>query len=136
MLLSAKQIANRFRQRVKSAIEGRRTTVYNISDTSEELTVNWLTIENETGEDRIKWNDVVSVYVFKRDLFAVDCICILFELSDGTSVEINEEMQGWGNLVDKLPQRLPDCKNFADWFETVAFPAFEINVNQIYQRKN
>lgn len=82
----------------------------------------------------IAWQDVVRIEVFKRDLYVVDLICVSLLLRDNKSVEINEEMEGWDSVVDKLPEYLPGCQKFEEWFQMVAFPAFKTNSTVIYQR--
>jgi len=80
------------------------------------------------------WKDVQRVVVFKRDHFTVDCICICFELPEGRCCEFNEEMTGYKELIEKLPEYLPGCRHPENWFSEVAFPAFATNVTEIYQR--
>lgn len=80
------------------------------------------------------WDDAISIKAFKRDIWAVDLICLVIELSNGGGIEVNEEMGGWDSLVQKLPEYLPGCKTFGEWFETVAFPAFHPNLTSIFER--
>jgi hypothetical protein len=82
----------------------------------------------------MSWSDVCRVTAFKRDLFAVDCICLHFGGDDGTGVELNEEMAGWNRLMGALPALLPGCKPHSEWFFAVAFPAFAANPTEIYSR--
>ena len=98
------------------------------------MKVSWLSVENDTGEIVIAWQEVVRIEVFKRDLYVVDLICLSLFLSDNKSVEIDEEMEGWDSVVDKLPEYLPGCQKFAEWFQVVAIPAFKTNDTVIYQR--
>ena len=98
------------------------------------MKVSWLTPENEIGERAIEWQAVVSIFAFKRDLFAVDLICLCVNMNDDTAVEVAEDMKGWEALAMKLPEYLPGCKKFEQWFEAVAIPAFKPNVTEIYQR--
>lgn len=97
------------------------------------MTLSWLGVENDRGEIVIAWRDVVRVEAFKRDLYAVDLICLTVLLRNSKAVEINEEMEGWETLVDKLPEYLPGCQKFEKWFQVVAFPAFKPNNTTIYQ---
>ena len=134
MLGALGRYLNRVRQRSKSYLEGGRNTVYEISHDENQMNVSWLTMENEKDSSSLAWNKVVSVKAFKRDLFAVDQICLEFELKDGGALEIHEEMQGWKSLVSKLPDYLPGCKSIEEWFQAVAFPAFELNLTTIFER--
>jgi len=80
------------------------------------------------------WSGICLVTAFKRDLFAVDCICLHLAGADGTGVELDEEMAGWNRLMDALPTQLPGCKPHSEWSSAVAFPAFAANPTQIYLR--
>ena len=98
------------------------------------MTVSSLTIENESRQTVFHWRDVIRVEAFKRDLWAVDQICLAFIQTGDTEVEINEEMDGWNSLVEQLPDYLPGCQKFEEWFQPVAIPAFELNLRVIYER--
>jgi hypothetical protein len=80
------------------------------------------------------WSNIRLVTAFKRDLFAVDCICLHLDGTDGIGVELDEEMAGWTRLIDALPMKLPGCKPRSEWFSAVAFPAFAPNPTEIYSR--
>jgi hypothetical protein len=82
----------------------------------------------------VSWPEVIRATVFKRDLFSVDCLCLCFGRVDGTALEIDEEMAGWNSLMEALPQYLPGCKPFSEWFLPVAFPAFAANPTEIFLR--
>lgn len=83
-----------------------------------------------------RWVDVRRATAFKRDLLAVDCICVSFNLADDVELEVDEDMAGWKRLVEVLPEHLPGCKPFSDWYPTVAFPPFATNALEIYVRTN
>jgi hypothetical protein len=89
MLTGLKSYFNRVYQRSKSLREGRRRTVYTIRHDSDAMNVTWLTIENESGKTMLHWRDVIRVEAFKRDLYAVDLICLAFIVDENTEVEIN-----------------------------------------------
>jgi hypothetical protein len=84
----------------------------------------------------IAWSEVVCVVAFKRDLFVVDCICLAFAMADGTTTEVNEEMEGWEALTDALPKYLPGSKDWSECFSQVAFPAFATNETVVFERKS
>ena len=98
------------------------------------MSVSWLTIENEKGSRLLRWDETISIKAFKRDLYTVDRICLVIGLRDGSGIEVDEEMSGWDSLVQKLPEYLPGCKSFGEWFEVVAFPAFQLNMTSIFDR--
>jgi hypothetical protein len=96
------------------------------------MRLSWLGLKYDRGEIVIAWRDAVRIEVFKRDLYSVDLICLTIFLKDSKAVEINEEMEGWNSLVEKLPEYLTGCQKFEEWFQVVAFPAFKSNNTVIY----
>ena len=80
------------------------------------------------------WNDVTQVVAFKRDCYAVDSMRILFQLRTGQHHEVYEDMEGFTELMEKLPAYLPGALRMEEWFSAVAFPAFEPCQTQIYPR--
>lgn len=133
MLDALKTYLNRARARRRSYREGRRGTVYKIAHDERHMSISWLTMENERGVTSLTWDEAISIKAFKRDLWAVDLICLEIELRGGNRIEVNEEMDGWDSLVQKLPEYLPGCTAFADWFEIVALPAFKLNLTSIFE---
>jgi hypothetical protein len=84
--------------------------------------------------DSIKWDDIGSAEVFKRDCFAYDLVCLQLHTSDGRTVEFDEEDPDWMELMTALPICLPGCKPWGDWFTDVAFPAFETKLQRVFER--
>lgn len=87
-------------------------------------------------EEKIEWQNVKEIYVYKQDAYIVDRITMAFRMEDEKAFEINEQMAGWQLLIDNLPKIFPDPKSFHEWFMEVAFPAFEFNLIKIYQQEN
>jgi hypothetical protein len=135
MLEGFRSYLHRVAEKQKSYRQGRRRTVYKIFHNANAMKVSWLGVENDRGEIVIAWKDTVRVEAFKRDLYAVDLICLLVLLKDNKAIEINEEMEGFESLAGKLPEYLPGCQEFEEWFQVVAFPAFKENNTVIYQRE-
>jgi hypothetical protein len=81
----------------------------------------------------LRWAEVTRAVAFKRDQYVVDRICLAFELSHST-LEVNEDMLGWEQLVNELPDRLAGARAYDDWFGKVAFPAFEANETIVFER--
>jgi hypothetical protein len=48
----------------------------------------------------------------------------MFKTKGDQTLELNEQMEGWQDTILNLPNYLPNCKSFDDWFMQVAFPAF------------
>jgi hypothetical protein len=70
-----------------------------------------------------EWSAIDRVEAFKRDLFAVDLICLELR-THGEWFEVNEEMAGWDELVAELPQRLPGALAPEKLYAAVMKPAF------------
>jgi hypothetical protein len=134
VLAAVKSYFHRVYQRYKSQREGRTRIVHRITHDSNAMTISSLTIENETRQTVLRWRDVIRVDVFKRDLYVVDQICLALVDNETSEVEINEEMDGWLSLVQQLPEYLPGCQTFGEWYQPVAIPAFEQNLKVIYER--
>jgi len=71
------------------------------------------------------WKSVKSVTAYKRDMFSTDLVCMAFELSDGTYIEVDEQMRGWLELCNALPVYLPSAPPWGKWFMNITVPAFE-----------
>ena len=134
MLEACRSGFERAAERQKSCRQGRRRTVYKIFHNANAMTLSWIGFGNDKGELVIAWRDVLNIDAFKRDLYTVDLICLSVRLRDNKALEISEEMEGWESLVKKLPEYLPGCKRFEEWFQVVALPAFKPNRTAIYQR--
>jgi len=88
---------------------------------------------SSVGATSLRWNDVKTVLAYKRDLYATDLICLGFTSPDGT-IEGDEEMQGWSQLLEKLPSLLPGTPPMSDWWERVAKPPFASCVTKLFER--
>ncbi|MGA3045855.1 MAG: hypothetical protein ABSD67_04490 [Terracidiphilus sp.] len=82
----------------------------------------------------IPWTKIEIVAAFKRDLYAVDLICIAFETADFV-YEINEEMVCWAAFVGEIATHLPGCLKAEDWYQAVTLPAFKTNWTVLYSRE-
>jgi hypothetical protein len=108
---------------------------YAISFDSEGFTVKNLRSQKQEHVVRT-WAGICLVTVFKRDLSAVDCICLHLGSADGTGIELDEEMAGWHGLLDALPTFLPGCKPRLEWYVSVVLPPFDSNMTEIYRRED
>jgi hypothetical protein len=82
---------------------------------------------------RAKWTEVLKVTAFKRDCFAYDCVCIVFEAA-GMQLEVDEEMDGWEAMIAALPNYLPGIRTSEQWWNEVVHPAFATNVTHLFLR--
>jgi len=127
-----KAYSDRVAERVNAFRARRQRTVFTIFHNVNALKLSWRGPSHDNGEIVVAWKDTLRIEVFKRDMWAADLICLSFITKENKAVEVNEEMDGWDSLVDKLPEYFPGCRTFEDWFQTVAFPAFKTNLTVIY----
>lgn len=80
----------------------------------------------------LKWDEIEQVHAFKRDLWTVDQICLSFKTAGAKCFEINEEMAGYYDLLENLPNHLPNFN--MEWILDVAFPAFETKHRIIWKK--
>lgn len=71
-----------------------------------------------------------GVTAYKRDLYTVDMLCLLIQ-AVSTTVEINEEMDGYEAVVARLEARA-DLQ--PEWRLGVLFPPFEANHTILFER--
>ena len=134
MLQLVKSYFDRLAERLRAPQTYRRSTVFKILHNPNALTLSWFGSYKDRGEMVVAWKDTIRVEAFKRDLYVVDLICLKLVLRNNKAVEIDEEMEGWDSVVNKLPEYLPGCQSFGQWFTVVAFPAFKPNTTVIYRR--
>jgi len=84
----------------------------------------------------VQWDSVLDATAFKRDLIATDRVCIQFQLSDNSYVEVHEEMRGWIEFCELMPDHLLGAPAMADWFMAITTPAFELNPTCLFRRNN
>jgi hypothetical protein len=112
-----------------------------ITVTDEGLTVNnesfRLIFLNDVsaGTVRFAWSDVSAVFVFKRDLWVRDLVCMVFELKNSENVEIDWETEGWKEVLTNLPSVLPGIMDSRKWCGKVLVPDFAMSLMQIYPVK-
>lgn len=93
----------------------------------------WINGELE-NDQLIPWTNIEKVAAFKRDLYAVDLICIAFETAEFV-YEINEEMVSWPAFVKEIATHLPGCLKAEEWYQSVMLPAFKTNWTVLYSRE-
>ena len=81
--------------------------------------------DSKSGVTEIPWGAVTRLTAFKRDIYTVDLICLALsydQMGREVYLEVSEEMVGFKNLIEGLPDRFSLRDN--DWWIKVAFPAF------------
>lgn len=113
----------------------RRSSVVNFTVEANDT---YLQIRGGKSIETVFWRDVQTVHAFKRDVLVYDLICLLItlrgSLNELVATELNEEMDGYKDVVASFPQHLIGCVPVESWFSAVAFPPFERNMTKIYDR--
>ena len=80
----------------------------------------------------IRWADIRAVRSFKVDCFAWDLICVAAESrAEGGGFLVDEEHPQFDELVGAFEARLAGFDG--EWFQKVAFPAFETCETVLYR---
>ena len=77
------------------------------------------------GARAVRWSEVVRIRTYKIDLVDIDCVCVHFELREGSPVEVTEESNGFNDFVDELGVQFPSIDS--GWYATVLSQAFTRN---------
>ncbi|MDP0490056.1 MAG: hypothetical protein Q7Q71_03260 [Verrucomicrobiota bacterium JB023] len=80
------------------------------------------------------WSEVLEAIAYKQDLMTMDCVCIQFRSREGTMITVDEEMKGWGKLIDSLPDFLPGALPIEKWYRSLTAEAFELAPTILYRR--
>jgi hypothetical protein len=83
---------------------------------------------------KVEWKKISRIVAFKRDLFTYDCVCVLFETLDGKGIEIDEQMDGFTQLMEEAPKYCVGCKTFHEWYMNITTPAFATNLTELYKQ--
>lgn len=82
----------------------------------------------------INWTEVLCLFGYKVDLFAVDEIRLDVFCENNIAFTLSEETPGWYVFLDKIVENLPQSK--PNWAIEIAFPAFETNLTLIFEKYN
>jgi hypothetical protein len=76
-----------------------------------------------------RWSEVCKINAYKRDLLTYDMICLLFELADGTGIEVGDNTQGFTDVTTSMEVTLGIS---AHWYLDISTPAFTTNGRVLY----
>ena len=87
------------------------------------------------GPDTVtwRWDDVSRVVAFKRDALTSDLLCLAIERGDQL-IELNEDMGGWNELLDRLSSYLPGALSGQEILGAIVQPPFSANPTTVYDR--
>lgn len=88
-----------------------------------------------TGERyAVRWDEVNRIEAYKRDLLAVDLICMdLWLPGRGEWCLLHEEAPGWEAWTEALAAAIP--LEVPDWYARIVKPAFAENRTVVYERR-
>ena len=90
-------------------------------------------LENDKESINIRWEEIVEIVAFKRDLLTVDLVCFNFRAirkGENIWILIHEEMKGFDVLTNELQRRLSEFDS--DWRDKVIKPAFASSCTTLY----
>ena len=91
--------------------------------------------ELRAGNDllcHVAWSDVARITADKVDRLTWDMVCLEIQSSAGVVCTVDEETEGFWDLVGDLKRALPTSEQ--DWEHAVIPPAFAENRRVIYLR--
>ena len=87
-------------------------------------------------QELLRWDEVDAAFAYKQDCYAFDMICIaLCDAKGQARVNVSEKDAGYQLLIHELPKHVIGFPLPEEWFQRVAFPAFEMNWTQLYRRQ-
>lgn len=93
-----------------------------------------LPVADAEGErSSVIWSEVSRIETYKRDLWATDLICLNIVVRS-EEIEVNEEMGGWGSLIQSLDGSGLDVVPDGEWYCRVLQPPFATNHEVIFPR--
>ena len=95
---------------------------------------NGFEIKIENTVKNLKWNEIKTLIAYKKDLFAVDIICLDIILENETFLKINEETKGWFKFLEHSKEKLEIKDKTSEM--NIAVTAFEPNTTIIFDREN
>jgi hypothetical protein len=95
---------------------------------------NGFVIKIEKTEKNVEWTEIKTLIAYKKDLFAVDIICLDIILENETLFKINEETKGWFKFLEHSKVKLEITDK--TWEMNIAVPAFEPNTTIIFDKES
>jgi len=79
------------------------------------------------------WNELDEIVAFKRDMLAVDDVCLGLRLRGETALRVcDEEIAGWDAVNEALATRFGI--RYEEWFARIVQPPFAANSTVLWRR--
>lgn len=92
------------------------------------------TVEMKRGKEFIKWNEIKSMFGYKKDLWTIDSIYLDVFCDNGNGFSVCEETPGWFQFLIHSKKELSITDK--SWEVTIASPAFATNLTLVFDRNN
>ena len=89
-------------------------------------------LAEELGTAHHAWNDLESVFGYKRDEYVTDEICLDLFFGNTSRLTLTESTPGWYQFLIQLHQNIPAIP--ADWQFTIAVPVFETQLTLLFDQ--
>lgn len=89
-------------------------------------------LTEELGTAHYAWNDLESIFGYKRDEYVTDEICLDFFFGNNSRLTLTEITPGWYQFLLKLQQNVPTIP--PDWQFMLAVPAFETQLTLLFDK--
>ncbi len=83
---------------------------------------------------KIRWESLRRAVAFKKGSRNLEQVSLVLDDGEGM-IEINEDMQGWGELLDQLPNRVPGFPTASNMLKKVVFSAFDAKNQVVWERQ-
>lgn len=90
--------------------------------------------DEKIAATRISWNSVTGAIAYKRNLFAYDLICLGAEVNWDSSIELDEQMEGWDAFCRSFQMYVAESVPFEEWYAKVILPPFKTCETHVYRR--
>lgn len=87
-------------------------------------------VQTNKAKENLNWNQIYLMLGYKKDLFAIDLICLDIYYDRNKVFVINEETPGWFNFLKHSKNIFPEIEK--DWEINISKPAFEKKLTVVY----
>ena len=88
---------------------------------------------NNEPKGGLRWSEVIAVTASKKNLVAFDLVCLEFQLADGSTFVVNDDAQGFWELVVETKRALAGSQQ--DWESAVLRSPSSQTPVTIYRRE-